>query len=92
VNKYASDEELDLEHLSVDPAIEAAQRARLKQLRAERNGDRVNAILTRLESAARGNDNLMPLLIEAVENEITLGEICAVLRDVWGEYQSKSWV
>jgi methylmalonyl-CoA mutase N-terminal domain/subunit len=92
VNKYASDEELDLEHLSVDPAIEAAQRARLKQLRAERNGDRVNAILTRLESAARGNDNLMPLLIEAVENEITLGEICAVLRNVWGEYQSKSWV
>ncbi len=92
VNKYASDEELDLEHLSVDPAIEAAQRARLKQLRGERDGDRVNAILTELESAARGSDNLMPLLIEAVENEITLGEICAILRDVWGEYESKAWL
>jgi methylmalonyl-CoA mutase N-terminal domain/subunit len=92
VNKYASDEELDLEHLSVDPAIEVAQRARLKTLRAERDGERVNAMLSQLESAARGSDNLMPLLIEAVENEITLGEICAVLRDVWGEYDPKSWI
>jgi len=92
VNKYASDEKLDLEHLSVDPAIEAAQRARLKTLRAERDGERVNALLSQLESAARGSDNLMPLLIEAVENEITLGEICAVLRDVWGEYEPKSWI
>jgi methylmalonyl-CoA mutase N-terminal domain/subunit len=92
VNKYASDEELDLEHLSVDPAIEAAQRARLKTLRAERDGERVNALLSQLETAARGSDNLMPLLIETVENEITLGEICAVLRDVWGEYNPKSWI
>jgi methylmalonyl-CoA mutase N-terminal domain/subunit len=92
VNKYASDEELNLEHLSVDPAIEVAQRARLKTLRAERDGERVNAMLSQLESAARGSDNLMPLLIEAVENEITLGEICAVLRDVWGEYDPKSWI
>ena len=92
VNKYASDEELDLEHLSVDPAIEAAQRARLQTLRGERDGERVNALLSQLESAARGSDNLMPLLIEAVENEITLGEICAVLRDAWGEYDPKSWI
>ena len=92
VNKYADEEELDVERLQVDPAIEAAQRERLKTLRAERDGERVSALLIQLESAARGSDNLMPLLIEAVENEITLGEICAVLRDVWGEYEPKSWI
>jgi methylmalonyl-CoA mutase N-terminal domain/subunit len=43
--------------------------------------------MSRLEHAARGSENLMPLLIECVEQDLTLGEICNVLRTVWGEYQ-----
>ncbi len=88
VNRFTIEEETaDLERLVVDPAIEAGQRERLAQLRARRDNERVSALLARVESAARGDDNLMPLFIEAVENDVTLGEICGVLRDAWGEYR-----
>jgi methylmalonyl-CoA mutase N-terminal domain/subunit len=43
--------------------------------------------MTNLESAAHGSENLMPLLIDCIENDLTLGEICGVLRGAWGEYQ-----
>ncbi len=48
---------------------------------------RVSELLGQLDKAARGKDNLMPLLVTCVENDITLGEICSCLRKVWGEYQ-----
>jgi methylmalonyl-CoA mutase N-terminal domain/subunit len=44
-------------------------------------------LLGRVASAARGDENLLPLFVEAVENDVTLGEICGALRDVWGEYR-----
>jgi len=92
VNAFQVEEQLDLERLKVDPAIEAAQRARLAELRAQRDNAKVSELLTRLEQAARGSENLMPLFIECVENDITLGEICRVLRQVWGEYQPPTWI
>jgi len=73
--------------LRVDPSIEQAQRDRLAALRAERDNARVRELLAHLETAARGSDNLMPLFIECVEADITLGEICGVLRGVFGEYR-----
>jgi methylmalonyl-CoA mutase N-terminal domain/subunit len=88
VNRFsAAQETLNLERLVVDPAIEAQQRQRLAALRARRDGERTSALLARIESAARGDENLVPLLIEAVEHDVTLGEICGVLREVWGEYR-----
>jgi methylmalonyl-CoA mutase N-terminal domain/subunit len=88
VNKFVSEKETaDLERLAVDPAIEAGQRERLAALRARRDNERVSVSLARIESAARGDENLMPLFTEAVESDVTLGEICDVLRDVWGEYR-----
>ena len=88
VNAFQSEEEQrDLEALKVDPAVEAAQRQRLADLRARRDHARVAEILTRIEQAARGDENLMPLFIEAVERYATLGEISDALRRVWGEYQ-----
>jgi len=92
VNAFQSDEKLHLERLSVDPAIEEAQRRKLHSLRERRDANRVNALLERLEIAAKSDELLMPLFIECVENEITLGEICSVLRDVWGEYQQPDWL
>ncbi len=77
----------DLERLAVDPAIEQAQRQRLAALRQRRNQAAVAEILARIEKAARGSENLMPLFIAAVEREATLGEIVGVLRGVWGEYR-----
>jgi methylmalonyl-CoA mutase N-terminal domain/subunit len=70
------EEGMTLERLRVDPAIEIGQRMRLKELRERRDGERAVEILGWLERAARGSENLMPLLIECVENDITLGEIC----------------
>ena len=52
---------------------------------------RVSELLAQLEIAARGKDNLIPLFIECVENNITLGEICNLLRGLWGEYQPPVW-
>jgi methylmalonyl-CoA mutase N-terminal domain/subunit len=52
----------------------------------------VSQLLSQLETAAKGNENLMPLFVEGVENNVTLGEICSVLRRVFGEYHSPAWV
>ena len=87
VNQFQTGEKVTLERLVVDPSIETAQRERLKQIRSQRDPQRVQELLAHLESAARGNENMMPLLIECVENNLTLGEICATLRQIWGEYQ-----
>ena len=91
VNAFQREEKTDLEQLRVDPAIEAQQRARLAALRMSRDQVRANELLNHLENAAKSTDNLMPLFIECVENKITLGEICGVLRRVWGEYQPPVW-
>ncbi len=88
VNKFVTEEEATaLGRLVVDPAIESQQRERLAELRAHRDSERVSALMARIESAAQESENLMPLFIEAVENDVTLGEICGVLRGVWGEYR-----
>jgi methylmalonyl-CoA mutase N-terminal domain/subunit len=87
VNAYQSNEKTPLELLKVDPAIEQAQRDKLAQLRTRRDNTRVAELLGQLEAAARGDDNLMPVFIACVEGDVTLGEICRVLRGVFGEYQ-----
>jgi methylmalonyl-CoA mutase N-terminal domain/subunit len=92
VNAFQSDEKILLERLKVDPSIEASQRERLKVLRSRRDTGKVSQLLTQLDQAARGSENLMPLFVECVENYITLGEICSVLRRVFGEYHPPAWV
>jgi methylmalonyl-CoA mutase N-terminal domain/subunit len=91
VNQFKVAEGLTLERLKVDPAIEAGQRARLKELRESRDQRTVEELLEKLKTAATGTDNLMPLFIECVENDITLGEICNTLRVVWGEYVAEGF-
>ncbi|MBK8417555.1 methylmalonyl-CoA mutase family protein, partial [Candidatus Villigracilis saccharophilus] len=84
VNQFNVDEVLTLERLQVDPSIELGQREKLKKLRETRNQERVDELLGKLVDAAKGTENLMPLFIECVENDITLGEICNTLRGVGG--------
>ncbi len=91
VNRFQVDEEPDLERLQVDPAIEQNQRARLAALRAQRDARRVAELRAHLAQAARSDENLMPIFITCVENDMTLGEICHTLREVWGEYRPESW-
>lgn len=87
MNKFTVEEETIPDLLRVDPAIEQAQRQRLADLRASRDNTRVAELRGRLDSAARGSENLLPLMVEAVENDVTLGEICHTLRAVYGEYR-----
>ena len=75
--------------LKVDPSVGERQTARLKELKNKRNNDNVTASLAALETAAKGNDNLMPFILDAVKSYATLGEICDTLRSVFGEYQQK---
>ncbi|MEW6241131.1 MAG: methylmalonyl-CoA mutase family protein [Chloroflexota bacterium] len=91
VNEFEVKEERSLERLAVDPAIEVGQRERLKELRDSRNAKRVEELLGKLVEAANGTENLMPLFIECVENDVTLGEICNTLRGVWGEYVAEGF-
>jgi len=85
VNKYVTEEPPLEGLLRVDPRVGQRQSQRLRELRARRDGGRVRRLLGRIEEAARGSENLMPLFIEAVEVHATLGEICDALRGVWGE-------
>jgi methylmalonyl-CoA mutase N-terminal domain/subunit len=89
VNEFTAAERAatEIERLKIDPALEREACVRLAALRARRDGARVSALLTQLESAARATDNLMPLFIQCVENFVTVGEICRTLRNVWGEYR-----
>jgi methylmalonyl-CoA mutase N-terminal domain/subunit len=86
VNQYQAEESLTLERLKVDPSIELGQRQKLANLRSNRDSAKVSELLNQLENVARDTQNLIPLFIECVENDITLGEICNTLRGVWGEY------
>ncbi|GAB4274886.1 MAG: methylmalonyl-CoA mutase family protein [Candidatus Promineifilaceae bacterium] len=88
VNKFTREENHDMETLKVDPALEEMQRARLAALRQRRDNVRVAELRAQLASTAQSNENLMPLFITCVENDVTLGEICHTLRDVWGEYHA----
>ena len=87
VNRFKEDGEPHLELMRLDPQIEENQRRRLAELRGQRNTEKVDELRHRLAGAAQGDVNLMPLLIECVEADVTLGEICNTLRDVWGEYR-----
>lgn len=87
VNEFMTDDETEPDLLRVDPAIEQAQRERLAQLRASRDNVKVSELLAHLEITAKGTENLMPVIIECVENEVTLGEVCHTLRAVFGEYR-----
>ncbi|HKZ68966.1 MAG TPA: methylmalonyl-CoA mutase family protein [Anaerolineales bacterium] len=90
VNEFTAGGELDIDPFVIDPAIEKSQREKVAAVRARRDANRVSELKTRLEAAAGGSDNLMPLFIECVENDLTLGEICNTLRGVWGEYRPTS--
>ena len=88
VNKFQTEDVQPENLLRVDPSVGERQVERLKKLRAERDNAAVEKALEALERAARGTDNLLPPIIEAVRRYTTLGEICNVLRGVFGEHEA----
>ena len=87
VNAYrAEGDEPEVPITRVDPAVLERQRARLAELRGRRDAARATKARADLVAVARGSANLVPLIVTAVEAGVTLGEICADLRDVFGTY------
>ena len=90
VNEFTSDEPVEIPILEMDPEGFERQCRRLKNLRSSRDKARHEASLTAIEKAAEGEENLMPHFIEAAKAKATLGEMCDVLRGVFGEYREGS--
>ena len=87
VNKFQDEETSTPSLQRIDPEGERGQVARVQNVRAERDPVVWAATLVRVEAAARGNENLMPPIIDAVKAYATVGEICDRLREVWGEHR-----
>lgn len=84
VNKYVSESPSIPRLLRVGPEVETKQKERLKQIKEKRDNQRVKRVLKRLEDISRGEENIMPVLIECAEAYATVGEICDVLRGTLG--------
>ena len=87
VNRFQADGERAIPTFRLDPAIERAQIERLRQVRASRDRAAVEEKLGRLETAARGTENLVPFVVEAAAAYATVGEISDALKVVFGEYR-----
>ncbi len=87
VNRFRSEEEPEPVIFRVNTELARTQVERVRRLRAARDGAASAASLRRLGEAARGEDNLMPAILDAVKAYATLGEICGELRGAWGEYR-----
>jgi methylmalonyl-CoA mutase N-terminal domain/subunit len=92
VNAFQVDEDIELESLKVDPSVEEDQKRRLTELRQNRDQQQVLRLLEELRTAAQGDENLMPLFVTCAENDVTLGEMCGVLREVWGQYRPPTFI
>jgi methylmalonyl-CoA mutase N-terminal domain/subunit len=87
MNKFQIEEDAPKDLLRVDPAVGEMQKQKLVELRAKRDNKVVEERLVALRAACEGTDNVMPVIVEAVKAYATLGEICGVMREVFGEYQ-----
>ena len=90
LNRFKIEEPKVTDLLRVNPAVRVKQIEKLEKLKSERDGDKVKKSLAALKKAAQGDDNLMPLILESVRAYATLGEICEVLKEVFGEYGQPS--
>ncbi len=87
VNRFVEDD-IEIEDLlKVDPATEQGQVQRLKAFKADRDQELAAKRLEDIRQAARGTDNLLPYLKDALRDRCSMGEVCGAMRDVFGEYQ-----
>jgi methylmalonyl-CoA mutase N-terminal domain/subunit len=87
VNEYTEDAPIRIPLLEMDPQGYERQVARLERVRRERDNERVGVALDALKQAARGQENMMPYILDCVRAYATLGEIVGILRGVFGEYR-----
>jgi methylmalonyl-CoA mutase, N-terminal domain len=88
VNEFVDDsEDVDIPILYISPEVEKKQKARLTEIKASRNKEQVNRSLENLKQSAQEDLNLMPRIIDAARNYVTLGEMCGALTEVFGLYE-----
>jgi len=87
VNEFEAEEERQIPTLRIDPAMEREQVARLQALRTKRDAGKAQAALNELSRRTGNNENLLPAILDAVEQYATVGEISDALRRTFGEYQ-----
>ncbi|MCC6765997.1 MAG: methylmalonyl-CoA mutase, partial [Deltaproteobacteria bacterium] len=92
VNRYHVDEKPAIDILRIHHEVEDTQVARVKAFKAARDQQRATARLADVRAACRDGRNLMPLLVEAVKDGVTLGEVCDVYRDEFGVYRDPAWL
>jgi methylmalonyl-CoA mutase, N-terminal domain len=91
VNKYRSLSQIPSEGFKIDPSIEREQIEQLERVKKERSEQAVRDTLEYVREVAKGNENLVPPVLEAVRAYATIGEICGVLRDVFGEHRAREY-
>lgn len=95
LNKFTMEEEEGFEERDIfesDPQVESVQKQKLAAVKAKRNGEDVKRALRKLAEAIDREENLMPQIIDAVKQYATLGEICGILREKWGEFRSPTYI
>lgn len=92
VNKYVDQSDHDIPTLTISDETEAEQVQNVKKVKASRNQSEVNQKLAALKAAAQGTENVMPFIIDAVRSYASLGEICDVFRECFGEYHDPKWL
>ena len=92
VTVYSEGEEQAIPTLKIDPAIERLQRERIQAFKEQRNLSSLHRSLSAIERACREGRNVMPELIEGVHTGVTLGEVSAIFREVFGEYRDPGMV
>ncbi len=95
LNKYVMPEEEDLTEqdiFQVDASVEDFQKEKLAKVKAERNDEEIQGLLKELERAIEKDENLMPYIIQAVKSYATVGEICRVMREKWGEFRASTYI
>ncbi len=87
VNKFQIEEDTKIPILKVDEVIERNQIERVRAVREKRDRAKAENALLKLEESAKGDENLLPRILDCVESDVTVGEISHRLRKVWGEYR-----
>ena len=88
VNKFVIEEPIQIRLLKVRPEVEKAQIERVREVRSSRDDQRAKRALKSLREAAESGENVMPAVLQAVKAYCTIGEMCDILREVYGEYQA----
>jgi methylmalonyl-CoA mutase N-terminal domain/subunit len=91
VNRYTMEEVNPIPILKIDESVEKKQVRRIQQVKKKRDNKKVKTCLDDLRDTGRGKDNLMPVIIDAVKEYVTLGEICEALKEVLGEYKDPAY-